>query len=331
MDNFLSVFAAELSKNKNFKYLNSKNNMVEKITTPKTILQLNSTPFSIDVNEYSNPHSSDNPTGDYRAAYRLSRLADPIPELETYYTDSLNSSEKVWGNIINSATTENQYILSLLSKSQLDYNTSQMSGMGGIPNSWLPVEIIPSNWYELVKDESKLIKMEIETSSNAENKDFIIINEDKGISLNIINMNNSKSEINLNSNTTINKIYINVLRGDFIRNWLNFEILQSSQWNIDGLEKGYFSTGDIYENKGIFPLIIKSILVGTKVTFEGNFDEKDIDVINKYKINNSLSIGPFLLNTETEDVVVHEKKLLTSNVIQVIGYISELIPLCPSK
>ncbi|KFX54032.1 hypothetical protein HYH39_17650 [Clostridium botulinum] len=329
MDDFLSIFAAELSNKMNFEYLNPIDNMVERIAKPRTILQLNSTPFSIDVNEYSNPHSSDNPTGDYRAAYRLSRLADPIPELETYYTDSLNSSEKVWGNIINSATTENQYILSLLSKSQLDYNTSQMSGMGGIPNSWLPVEIIPSNWYELVKDESKLIKMEIDTSSNAENNDFIIINGDKGISLNIINMNDSKSEINLN--TTINKIYVDVLRVDFIRNWLNFEILESSQWSIAGLEKGYFSTGEINENNGIFPLIIKSILIGTKVTFEGNFDKKDIDAINKCKVNKSLSIGPFLLNTETEDVVVEEKKLLTSNVTQVIGYISELIPLCPGK
>jgi hypothetical protein len=334
MDNFLSIFAAELSKKMTFKDNNSllKCDNLIKAVRAKTILQLNSTPFSIDVNKYSNPHSSDNPTGDYHAAYRLTRLADPIPQLEPYYTDSLKSAEEIWGEIISSATTQNQYIKTLISKSKYDYDTSAMTGMGGFPNNWLPVETSPSNWYELVEDESKLINLEIDiTKSSDEHNKFIIINGGKEISLNTINMNNGQSSINLASNTTINKIYIDVLRVDFIRPWLNFELLQSSEWSIDGLNEGYFSTGTIDENEGIFPLIIKSMLVGNRITFEGNFDKNDINAILQYQSNNALSIGPFLLNTSTQNVDVTEKKIVTSNVKQIIGYISELIPLSPSK
>jgi|GEM_PF-5499718 len=73
------------------------------------------------------------------------------------------------------------------------------------------------------------------------------------------------------------------------------------------------------------------MLMGTQITFKGNFNKNDIDAILKHQSDKSLSIGPFLLNTETQNVVVKEKNILTSNARQIIGYISQLVPLSPGK
>lgn len=48
-------------------------------------LQLNRFPVVIDLDNYRNSHSSDNPTGDYRAAYRLYELSDEASQLTTFF------------------------------------------------------------------------------------------------------------------------------------------------------------------------------------------------------------------------------------------------------
>jgi hypothetical protein len=303
---------------------------------PETILQLNSTPFAIDVNQYRNPHSADNPTGDYKAAYRLTRLADPIPELSTYYSSSLQSAENIWGNIVNYATSQSAYTKNLLNEAQLKYNTSKMVGMGGFIDDWFPVYAIPSNWFDIVGDEKNLMRMEIDMiNGDTYNDDFLIVNGGKAISLNIISKGKGQSQINLNPNTTIKKIFVDVLRVDFIRPWLNFEILNLRNWKIDGLEREYYSNGNLDENNGIFPLVTKSMLIGAKISFEGDFDPHDINLLSKQTAKrNNLSIGPFLLNTSEQCLDINNTKqntIITSSIKQIIGYISQLIPESPPE
>lgn len=308
--------------------------LAKKVLQPETVVQLNSTPFKIDIDEYKNPHSTDNPTGDYKAAYRLSRLADAIPELSTYYSSSLNSTEKIWGNIVHYATTQSGYTQKILSEAQLKYSLSKLAGMGGVPEDWLPVYTNPSNWYDIVEDENNLIKMEIDTvNGETSNNDFLILNGGKAVSLNTINKDNNQSPTSFNPNTTITKIRIDVLRVDFLRPWLNFEIFNLQDWKIDGLHKGYYSSGRLNINDGIIPLIPKSMLIGTKISLDGNFHKNDIDMMADYMtMANNLSIGPFLLGTNKQCFDIKKKNLnttITSNVKQVVGYISQLVPLSP--
>jgi hypothetical protein len=75
------------------------------------------------------------------------------------------------------------------------------------------------------------------------------------------------------------------------------------------------------------------MLIGSKVSIEGNFHQRDMDIMSEHKRNsNSLSFGPFLLNTSHQPVDVKETKdhmLVTSDIKQIIGYISQLIPASP--
>ncbi|MTI33589.1 hypothetical protein [Xanthovirga aplysinae] len=305
-----------------------------KTSSSTTILQLNAKPFAIDVNEYSNAHGPDNPTGDYQASYRFTLLAGPIPQLQTYYMDSPYLIDQVWGNIVRFGNSTVAYTQHLLTEAHEKMTTSKMSGMGGIPDDWYPVYAKPSNWYEIIENEENLIEIEIDLhNGDYENNDFTTIEGNEELSLTVTGPDKKSKKIDIQTETVIKKIILKVICVDFIRPWINFEILNLQNWTVEGLEKHYYSNGKLKNNKGIFPLLKKSMLIGTKVTVEGDFEKKDLKTISEQDIaNNIISLGPFLLSTKNESIKMVETEqstLLSSSVHQIIGYFSEQVPKSP--
>lgn len=337
MQNLSNLFAAHLAKkiseelSRNKKRGGSTSGSVD---SPKTILQLTSIPLRIDIDKYKNAHSVDNPTGDYKAAYLFTVLANTIPELSAYYNNSPYLITEVWDNIINSANSNVSYTNSLLNKAREKFNNSALSGMGGIPDDWYPVYANPSNWYDIIEGESELIKMELDLQSDeTDSSSFIVINENSPLTWKVTNRNNETSKLNIDSDTKIKKINISVLRVDFIRPWFGFEILDLQNWEIEGLNKGYYSEGKLDQNKGIFPLLTQSVLIGTKVSIESAFSPGDMSEIIKHgEKGGDISLGPFLLNTHNQNAVIDQtegKTVISSNIKQVVGYLSHLIPVSP--
>ncbi len=206
--------------------------------------------------------------------------------------------------------------MKLLSESQNNFKSASMKGMGGFPEDWYLVNAKPSNWYELVQNKSNLIQIELSSFND--------------ISL-YWNINDS-SQILLNPKTILDKIYADVVLVDFIRPWLNFEIFQLN-WKITGIKKGYYSTGNLSDNNdGILPLITKSMLVGTNISIEGKFAAEDINILSAQKTNENLSLGPFSIKADSL-IAKNEgnNASISSNTTQIIGYISQLIPLCPKQ
>lgn len=300
---------------------------------PKILLQLNSLPFVINTNEYKNAQSAANPTGDYKAAYRFSLLADAIPVLSPKYISSLNTLSKVWGNIINSANSENAFTKTIIDNSSSNYRSAKMFGLGGIPEDWYTVTASPSNWCELLDNEENLLPLEIDLLEGDKHQtDFLVLNDQSGLNWKITQSDSDK-ETALNSNSTITKISMNVLRVDFHRSWLDFELFDSPSWKIEGLDQGYFSTGDIDGNDGIMPLIPQGFLVGNNIKIEGNFSSEDIQFISQNQSSGQiLSLGNFVLqekNTAVDISQENDKTVLTSKTNQIIGFISRIVPLCP--
>jgi len=235
--------------------------------------------------------------------------------------------------LIHGATSTISYTQYLLSQAQNTFDTAKLSGMGGILESWYPVYAKPSDWYALIEDENNLIDLEIDMrQKDSTNDGFITLNNNDSFSWKSVNTNNEVTEDKaLHNRTNIGLIKLKVLRVDFVRPWIDFEIFNQKTWKIDGLEKDYFSNGTTQGNKGVFPLITSSMLIGTKVQIEGNFDSSDIDMIQATKGEN-LSIGPFLLNNSAMTAEVakkNEKTTITSNVKQIVGYLSKIIPEAP--
>lgn len=318
MEDLYSLFASELTGQ--FPSLNStaiflqKRGLLESRPS-RNKLQLNRFPVIIDLDYYKNPHSSDNPTGDYRAAYRFYELSDEASCLTAFFEGAYSVSS-VWSGIINSAVSDNEYVCSLLAQAGETFRLSKMCGMGGIPEDWYQVNAKPSNWYDLVLDPKNLTHIEIDPS----NMEFVLcwdMNEDK--------------QLLLDSDSSISRICMDVLNVEFVRPWLRCELLEA-EWRIPGIKRGYFSTGNMNYNDGVLPLIPQSMLVGSNLSIEGNFSEKDLAILTDQSIG-KLSIGPFAVTSGNDRVKIEQEEQMrlqvSSRITQVLGYISYGVPLCP--
>lgn len=339
MKNLSVLLASELSKKLSLGNESAKRSYGTKKTSndslnDQVLLQLNSVPSVIDVNEYKNAQSSANPNGNYRAAYQFSLLVDTVPLVRPTYVDSLKSVSKIWGNIVNSATGLSKYSQTLLDNAQSSYNLSKLSGFGGIPEEWFNIVAKPSNWSALLDNDSNLLEVEIDLiNGDITSNDFLILSGDSNLIWMISDKEKICNEVPLSNKSKITKIYLSLLKVDIYRPWLNFEILSSQYWKVEGLDRGYFSNGSLYGNTGNLPLIPQSILFGSKIRIEGNFDSDDIDVITNCKVGNIISLGAFALNNSLEtphiEKVGNSSMILSSNVKQILGYVSRLVPECP--
>lgn len=277
-------------------------------------LQLNRFPIIIDLDYYRNSHSSDNPAGDYHAAYRFYELSDEASRLTTFF-EGVHSVSSVWGGIINSAVSDNGYVCNLLTQAKDSFRLSRMYGMGGVPEDWYQVNAQPSNWYDLVLDSDNLTRIEIDPH-NLE----VTLRWDM----------DDNREQSLGSGSSIKRICMDVLNVEFVRPWLRRELFEAG-WGIPGIDRGYFSTGNMNCNDGILPLIPQSMLVGTNLSIEGDFSENDLAVLADRSIG-KLSIGPFAVSTCDTPVEVNGEQMqlkISSKTTQVVGYISYGVPLCP--
>lgn len=283
-------------------------------TQSQVKLQLNRIPTVIDLGCYRDPHSSDNPTGDYRAAYRFYELADKASKLTNFF-EGINSVSCVWSGIINSAVSDNGYVANLLTQAKDSFRLSRMYGMGGVPEDWYQVNALPSNWYDLVTDQKNLTRIEIIPPNGGDDFAWNL---------------STQENVPLDSDSTLTKICLDVLNVEFIRPWMRWELFEAD-WTIRGTKRGYFSTGNENYNDGILPLITQSMLVGTNLSIEGDFSEKDKDLLSNHLLER-ISLGPFAVKTIDAPIQMeHDSNLLriSSKVTQIVGYISYCVPLCP--
>lgn len=358
MKDFLSLFASELAKKQKktikkitkhtkVKERNKSSGVLQTVSpsiqddndttttvkeVPKTLLQLNAIPQIISIDQYKNAHSSDNPSGDYKAAYRLSLLANSIPFLEPNFNTSGNQVSSIYGNLIESATSDSVYTQNILFDAQSNFKSSSLSGMGGVPEDWFPVNAIPSNWYDLLKDDDNLIDLEIDFNNvEIEDNEFITLNDNNTISWYTAVNKDSTEKSELHKDSSIKKIKLKILQINFYRPWLDYEVFDLHNWKIGGLPKGYFSNGKVEDNNGVFSLIPQTMLVGSKVHVEGDFHESDLKFMDKIK-EKMLALGPFIINTDKYKAKIETKDnttSITTDTYQVVGYLSRLVPYTP--
>ena len=87
---------------------------------------------------------------------------DAIPFLEPNFNSSGNHVSDIYGNLIEAAASDFSYTQNILFDAQSNYKSSSLSGMGGVPEDWFPVNTVPSDWYNLLNDDDNLIELEID-------------------------------------------------------------------------------------------------------------------------------------------------------------------------
>lgn len=315
MASISTAFAAALSEK-----LEQKRPLLRsaRATRVSKIVQLNPFPETLDLNRYREPISSYNPGGDYASAILLSALANRIPSATPFFEDSGNSLTNVWNNLLYAASPQSEqdnYTLRVLTQAQENFTLSKKSGRAGFPDDWYLVETDPYNWYELLSNKANLIHLDIDLQKDNEESggtEFLTINGVQSLTWNILGSDGKWRPVPVQTETEIRKIQMDVLLVNFTRKWMSYDVF-STQWKINGLKKGFYSSGELTENEGVFPLIIESMLVGAQTVVDGTIDKKDRQILRQ---SSPVALGGFVLNDATT--------------AHVVGYISRLIPVAPA-
>jgi len=294
---------------------------VPPITDSRPVLQLNSIPSVIDLVKYKDAYAADNPDGDYLAAYRFRALSNQIPTFTRYYGLSGNTVEKIWGNLVYGAEALSPATQLLLSEAQDTFDNYKLSNLSGIPDPWRPVGAWPPTWYDLI-DDAPLLHLDLDGQALSTDEFNIIGQEDQLV----WKTQGNSAEIA----GQVQRISLKILKVSLLREWLDFQLLSSGDWRMPYRE-GYYSSGNLNSNDGIFPLLPTNVIVGTEVTVEGDWMAADRRIIESHRQQGiPLSLGPFPLNVgKSNALTIDSAGTIRSKVAHIVGYISALVPFTP--
>lgn len=324
MSDLSNLFSSALSLEPTAPSLKSsrgQSNDVLPITDSKPVLQLNSIPSVIDLAKYKDAYAADNPDGDYLAAYRFRALSNQIPSFTRYYDLSGNTVEKIWGNLVYGAEALSPASKLLLNKTQDTFENYKLSNLAGIPDPWLPVGAWPPTWYDLI-DDAPLLRLDLDGQALSTDEFNIIGKEDQLV----WKTQGGSEEIG----GRVQRISLKILKVNLLREWLDFQIFSMADWRMAHRE-GYYSSGNLNNNDGIFPLLPTTIIVGTEVTVEGDWMVADRKIIESHRqLGVPLGLGPFPLNVgKSNALIIDSAGTITSKVAHIVGYISALVPFAP--
>lgn len=107
------------------------------------------------------------------------------------------------------------------------------------------------------------------------------------------------------------------------RDWLSQAFLTLPNWYVQGYRSGAFSNGTLQNNAGVFPVLPIACLVVKDVQLSAQWTQDDLSSIQQ-----AASFGPFSLVGRTVDST---SITLTISGMQVIGWISQIMPLLPPR
>ena len=126
-------------------------------------------------------------------------------------------------------------------------------------------------------------------------------------------------------------------RVQILRPWLQNMLLGLGSWSQPGQRRNTYSTGSADGNLGCFPLLPVAMIVARDIAITADWDPEDKELLAASIADGSrLSLGPFAisgsygassrenrLGARIDDQTVRVPGL------QLIGWISELVPACP--
>jgi hypothetical protein len=261
-------------------------------------------PITLNPKEYADPLSTANPNGNLISLWRFRQLVDPIPMFDTVYLPSSRSLEMSYTQIINGAVSEdeNSFASMVISDANKALATQTFANMDGTPGNWRPVYAVPDDWYSIqkIKTEKQLTVDLSEVEGNVSGN----IPENPMV-WKIINPDQSTGEIPLDTKSKICSANVNYLMVSLNRPWFNSMIFETAGWYLKGQKAGFCSSGQ-NDGTGVIPMIPSSIIIGTDVTIQAEWSEKDMQVIsNAQELNQQLSLGPLLINAGQNATQIH--------------------------
>lgn len=225
------------------------------------ILQLLPTPYALDVVDYANAYSDQNPSGDYLQANRLAQLVDPVPGLTAAYSISGESIERNFGLIVQGAQASEIGTIAddLIEAAQKNYSQAALQDLDGIPGTWRAVNAVPQDWTDPEVTGWAAAQVDTRTSRiTGLPSQFRTIGTARALlPWTVTAQGRQPGPAPADPCISIHLLEVNVQRP-----WLDPTIFSTPGWALPGVGAGYLSSGSIDDNDGILPLITAGFLVG---------------------------------------------------------------------
>jgi hypothetical protein len=311
-------------------------------TQVKPVFQMSALPLTVNPASYANPVTNSNPRGDYKSLFAFRALVDPVPGFARYYTPVAGSStELLWGDLINGASVSGEatYVRQVLGKAQQLFSTQLLSNLGGVPGEWRPVYATPEDWFDFsIPGRFQDIEIDLGSPDSAGAAFATIGGNTLGPQLNwVIAQSGSRpTAMRLDPKTNLKKLRFKALAVSLTRPWFDFSILKVNGIYLQGQDIGLYSSGQLDGNDGVLPLLPSNFLLAKDIEIEADWAPTDLQVVAHAQQNDArIALGQFALSSGESSAAGSPytanfaNGVVSSSAVQLVSWISTLVPLCP--
>lgn len=182
-------------------------------------------PKILNKDDYYNPYSSTNTSGDISKAYALFQLIDPVNLFETKYSPSAASFSQTYKSMLQRIDTHGN-AENILAEALEKINTKEFVALGPGTQDFYLIETEP---YNLFENDGTHIEFSVGPPDSG--ADFVEIHSEE------------KRQISFYG-----------FFARIIRPWYTHDVFGGKNWTIQGCSVGAYSDGT-YSNSGVLPLL----------------------------------------------------------------------------
>lgn len=309
----------------------------------KPVFQLATFPLAINPASFVNPATNINPNGSYTALYAFRALVDPVPNFARYYLPAAGAStEMLWGDFVNGASVRGEAGFAQLALARAQQNFSQyaLNNLSGGPGQWRPVYAAPEDWFDF-DVQGRFVDFEIDLGNpDTTQTPFATIAGSPPASLSwlIARPGAHAAPLGLDPKTRLKNLRAKALVVAFSRPWLDIGLFQTTGVYLQGQSRGLYSSGDLAVNRGLLPLLPAAFCLATDIQIEADWAGTDMHVLTQAAQNSArVVLGQFALSSGAAApglpryTATFKDGVVSSPAVQIIGWISALVPLCPQS
>jgi hypothetical protein len=296
--------------------------------------------------------------GNYLTAQATANGRNTWPLLASTYQIPVQQAYSKWRSESASIIEQNLAIMATSASNalQLAFNEAKalFDGYGvilddagtGLSTPIYRSSLMPSDWHS-VNSSSKWATVDIKSgsASSSQSSDYTSYGGSAGFSLGLFSIGGSAghSESHQQASTESNglEISFSYTLVQIRRPWLTFNLLGTKGWNLGNLyKKGLISNGSKSYASGVkpvMPLLPTSLVVVKDVVIKANWSAADSSLIKSATTGGgSVGFGPFSIggsySHSSSNATWHSafaSGAITVPGVQIIGWISQLVPYCP--
>lgn len=270
-----------------------------------------------------------------------------ISKADSAYQDWTNAQKtRVEDMLAVEAQYINNQVGQVFNNAQLQYDKYQRGDISDPNSVYYPAYAIPANWFAPSAASTwTSVTLDSKTLKTNEHSDFSKISAGGNASWGLWHVGGSfdkeDSHVSMSKQTTNLTVSFKFTRVQINRPWYNHLLYSIKGWSLgNAYKKGGLSSGTRNQPLNTpFPMLPTSFIAVRDLSIKADFSKEDSELItSKLKTKASFGWGPFAISGGYEHGSSDKKfassfdgKTLKNEGLQIIGWLSTIVPECPPQ